>query len=267
MATMARQFVQARNYTQGRSSPIDVIVIHTMESPEKSNTAEACANYFATTAEASAHYCIDQNSVVQCVRDSDVAWHAPGANHNGLGFEHAGYARQTREEWLGDAASLSLLELSAELAAEKCREYGIPVIWLQPADLRAGRRGITSHANVSKAFQRSDHWDPGSNFPVQRYLTLVRQHLGDEAPPAKPVKDDPATIREGDRGWLVRRLQQRLKALGFEPGLADGIFGSGTKRAVEGFQEGRGLEPDGVVGPLTWRALSNTEAPRRDGRE
>jgi len=58
------------------------------------------------------------------------------------------------------------------------------------------------------------------------------------------------------------------KALGFEPGLADGIFGSGTKRAVEGFQESRGLEPDGVVGPLTWRALSNTEAPRnRDGRE
>ena len=258
MATLARPFVQARNYTPGRRSPIDVIVIHTMEMPEKSTTAEACANFFATTTkEASAHYCIDQNSVVQCVRDEDVAWHAPGANHNGLGFEHAGYARQSREEWVGDEASLALLERSAELAAEKCREYGIPLIWLQPADLRAGKRGFTSHANVSKAFQRSDHWDPGPNFPVQRYLALVRQHLGDEVPPAKPVKDDPATIRQGDQGELVKRLQKRLKALGFEPGLPDGYFGSHTKQAVQGFQQSAGLEPDGVVGPLTWRALES----------
>ena len=258
MATMARQFVQARNYTPGRKSPIDVIVIHTMEMPEKPDTAEACAHFFATTTkEASAHYCIDKNSIVQCVRDADVAWHAPGANHNGLGFEHAGFARQSREDWLCDAASLALLELSAELAAEKCGEYGIPVTWLQPADLRAGKRGFTSHANVSKAFQRSDHWDPGPNFPVQRYLELVRQHLGDEAAAAKPVKDDPATIRQGDKGWLVKRLQKKLKALGFEPGLADGDFGPGTKQAVQGFQQSAGLEPNGIVGPLTWRALES----------
>jgi hypothetical protein len=28
-------FVQARHYTRGRSNAIDLIVIHTMESPEK----------------------------------------------------------------------------------------------------------------------------------------------------------------------------------------------------------------------------------------
>ena len=74
--------------------PIDLLVIHTMEAPEKPDTAENVAKWFAgsTAPQASAHYCIDADSIVQCVQDRDVAWHAPGANHNGLGFEHAGTA-------------------------------------------------------------------------------------------------------------------------------------------------------------------------------
>jgi hypothetical protein len=50
-------FVQARNYTRGRSNPIDVIVVHTMESPEKPDTAESVAAWFAgsTAPQASAH--------------------------------------------------------------------------------------------------------------------------------------------------------------------------------------------------------------------
>ena len=57
---------------------IDVLVIHTMESPEKPDTAESVANWFSgsTAPQASAHYCIDGNSIVQCVHDDDVAWHA-----------------------------------------------------------------------------------------------------------------------------------------------------------------------------------------------
>ena len=47
MAGTTIPFVQARNYTRGRSNPIDVIVIHTMESPEKPDTAESVANWFA----------------------------------------------------------------------------------------------------------------------------------------------------------------------------------------------------------------------------
>ena len=99
MAVTTMKFVQARNYTRGRSNAIDVLVIHTMESPEKPDTAESVANWFggATAPEASAHYCIDSDSIVQCVHDEDVAWHAPGANHNGLGFEHAGRAAQRRK--------------------------------------------------------------------------------------------------------------------------------------------------------------------------
>jgi peptidoglycan hydrolase-like protein with peptidoglycan-binding domain len=44
-------------------------------------------------------------------------------------------------------------------------------------------------------------------------------------------------------------------ARGFDSGQADGIFGAATERAVGAFQEKMGLDADGIVGRLTWRAL------------
>jgi N-acetyl-anhydromuramyl-L-alanine amidase AmpD len=255
------RFIQARNYTRGRSASIDLLVIHTMENAEKPDGAENVANWFAgsTPPEASAHYCVDADSVVQCVRDEDVAWHAPGANYDGLGFEHAGTARQTGRDW-SDEYSKAMLEISAKLVAEKCAQYEIPPVWLYPADLQAGRRGITSHDNVSKAFGRSTHWDPGRGFNIQRYLRLVRRNLraqGNGGRPRRPLKEDPPTIRNGDSGWRVKRAQRRLDFHGFDPGGIDGDFGPLTEEAVRAFQQDRDLDVDGVVGPLTWKALNH----------
>ena len=62
-------------------------------------------------------------------------------------------------------------------------------------------------------------------------------------------------LRQGDRGWAVRVLQQQLKALGFDPGPIDGIFGPRTEAAVKAFQRAVGIAVDGVVGPVTWSHL------------
>jgi N-acetyl-anhydromuramyl-L-alanine amidase AmpD len=262
MAVKTIPFVQARNYTKGRSNKIDVLVIHTMESPEKPDTAESVASWFAgsTAPQASAHYCIDNNSVVQCVHDGDVAWHAPGANHNGLGFEHAGRAAQTKTDW-NDQYSQAMLEISAKLVAEKAVENHIPAVWLRPADLRAGKRGITGHADVSNAFKRSDHHDPGTSFPIEEYLTLVRKHMGESFVPAQEhrgTQKEPAqnpTLKDGASGYQVKRLQRLLKQHGFDAGAIDGDFGPATAKAVKAAQKANGLKPDGIAGPLTWHAL------------
>lgn len=90
-------------------------------------------------------------------------------------------------------------------------------------------------------------------------LSLTAIVLLSAAPGAAPaLADDPSagaggaaiaasevTLREGDRGRAVRRLQRKLGVS------ADGVFGAQTERAVKRFQRRNGLTADGIVGPMT----------------
>jgi N-acetyl-anhydromuramyl-L-alanine amidase AmpD len=254
---VAYPFVESPNVTRTGGRRIDLVVLHTMEMAEDADAAENCAAWFRNpVARASAHYCVDADSIVRCVRDEDVAWHAPGANHDGIGIELAGRARQTRREWT-DRYSGAVLIRAAGLTADLCRRHGIPPAWLHAADLKAGKRGLTTHAAVSEAFRRSTHSDPGRGFPFERFLASVRVALARPVEGAPLLKPAPPTLRRGALGWQVIRLQRLLRQQGMlpEPAPIDGDFGPLTETAVKAFQELRGLEVDGIVGPLTWQAL------------
>ena len=64
------------------------------------------------------------------------------------------------------------------------------------------------------------------------------------------------TIRQGSRGTYVRYLQEKLTSKLYPVGTIDGIFGNGTRNAVVEFQNENGLTADGIVGPITWQAIS-----------
>ena len=62
-------------------------------------------------------------------------------------------------------------------------------------------------------------------------------------------------VRIGARGNITKWIQNKLNALGYNCGNADGIFGNGTKQAVMKLQQARGLSVDGIVGKNTWKVL------------
>lgn len=75
-------------------------------------------------------------------------------------------------------------------------------------------------------------------------------------PEAKPaVQGSGPRLKQGDSGEAVKKLQARLKELGFDPKGVDGSFGANTEAALRAFQAAKGLAVDGVAGPATWGAL------------
>lgn len=70
------------------------------------------------------------------------------------------------------------------------------------------------------------------------------------------------TLRRGSCGEAVRRLQERLRALGYEVGPVDGRYGYMTEDAVAAFQRDHRLRVDGIAGPRVLAALAE-EIPRR----
>ena len=55
----------------------------------------------------------------------------------------------------------------------------------------------------------------------------------------------------GSRGQEVRSIQTKLKSLGFYNGAVDGIYGTGTQKAVRAFQKSVGITADGIAGQKT----------------
>lgn len=92
-----------------------------------------------------------------------------------------------------------------------------------------------------------------------------------QCPEGAPITCFPLTrtIRKGMTGEDVRRIQQRLKDLHFDPGRIDGIYGGDTMMAVWAFQSlvakmTRDTVVD-VVTPVLWDVMRGdvTIAPRR----
>lgn len=159
----------------GDNKPINRVVIHSTVSPCEPGGARSTAAYFRSPSSGgSAHYVVDPAQVVQVVYDGVIAEHAPPNAHS-LGVEMCDYPVADSAARWDDANHQLVLDRTAQLVAQLCLAYGVPIHWRTWVGLRLGRRGITSHASVSKAWHQSTHWDPGA-FPRRRFMRLVREH-------------------------------------------------------------------------------------------
>ncbi len=160
------RYLDAVHTSGPRPTPPTLVVIHCTQGA----TAEGAARWFANPRSAgSAQVVVDDAEVWRCVDDMVVAWHAKGANTNGLGLEIAGFAQWAHEEWM--AHQPRLVE-AARIHAGWCRSYGIPLV-------ESTSRGYHAHAGLPG----NDHWDPGEGFPWDFYLDSVRRFLVPELPP------------------------------------------------------------------------------------
>lgn len=84
---------------------------------------------------------------------------------------------------------------------------------------------------------------------LRRAITYLRQSA------ATPPIHRPAwpVLRQGATGDHVREVQRLLGGL-----IVDGQFGPRTRAAVVTYQREHELRPDGIVGPMTWAALTIT---------
>jgi N-acetyl-anhydromuramyl-L-alanine amidase AmpD len=194
-------FAQAKHYRWGRRGH-DVLwlVVHSAECAETGGAAEALQSYAATMPDdrrASWHYAVDCDSVTQSVREADTAFHAPPCNDVSIGIECAGRANQLAGQW-DDEYSRALVRWKlVPLAADVCSRHRIPVRLVDAETLTGGletaRRlvaskadsdqwlglrslagGIVTHAQIARAFKKSDHYDPGAGFPLADFFERVK---------------------------------------------------------------------------------------------
>lgn len=66
---------------------------------------------------------------------------------------------------------------------------------------------------------------------------------------------DAASYQRGSSGETVRQIQTKLRNWGYYTGSVDGVYGSGTEKAVRLFQQKNGLTVDGKAGAQTLAAM------------
>lgn len=113
----------ATNYTDGRTVDIDRIVIH--YTAGDGDTAENNGKYFSgANRQASAHYFVDADSIVQTVKEGDTAWHAGNwaMNCRSIGIEMCSKKDSNGKYYIPEATVANTVALVKELM----KKYDIP---------------------------------------------------------------------------------------------------------------------------------------------
>ena len=202
-AACSRRYTALRTSGTRAASSIRLIVLHSTEG----STAAGAAGWFTNSeAQGSAHLCVDDDECYRTLAENVIPWGAKGANTSGLHIEIAGFAAWSKQEWLEHTEGL---RRAAFKAARLAKKYGIPLELLSDRELERGERGFVTHAQCAAVFGGT-HSDPGSGFPLDRFMRWAREPSGGE--PEVPDKPDkPAKPAARASSPLAPRCSRRLE--------------------------------------------------------
>jgi len=110
------------NYTKGRKQSIKYIVVH--YTANNGDTARNNGNYFSQpNRNASAHYFVDENEIIQSVKNTDTAWHCGAKsykhelcrNDNSIGIEMCSEKDEQGKYYINESTQNNTIELIKQL--------------------------------------------------------------------------------------------------------------------------------------------------------
>lgn len=145
------------------------------------------------------------------VGDASAApYHAPPVNATMWSICMPGKAAQTRAQWLGDV-SRQYIRGVARYVVDRWHDdrCAWPLELIDAAELVAAHAdvanhpaGYTAHAEVSKAWHKTDHTDPGSSFPWDVLADDIAALTAPISPPPVETKPTTPTTPEEDDDML-----------------------------------------------------------------
>lgn len=186
------------------TSKIRNIFIHTTENSFNAR-AEDVANYQIRSESGSYHRLVDREKILIENTDDWLTWSTGNyGNDIGLHLSFVAYAASTREQWLEEERNHGTLSRAAEQVAAWSKTHNIPLVEVDGAGLRAGRRGVSTH-NAARVWGNTDHTDPGSGFPMDVLLAKAARPTQPTTPPQK--EDDMFTDKDRE---LLNRVHHEL---------------------------------------------------------
>ena len=293
--SIKKNLANKSNYGGARNlDKIKYIVIH--YTGNDGDTDENNGKYFANNkVGASAHYFIDEDSVTQSVPDNFVAWAVGGSKYESCATTGGGkfYKKCTNTNSINielcDNVKNGTIYPSAQTIANaieftraKMKEYNIPkenvirhfdvVGKLCPAywcgSIGNDSKWLSEFWNKldgqtvsTKTEKPTEAKNDTSGYDLKSFIKDVQKSIGasvDGIAGAETIgKTITVSAKTNRMHPVVKPLQKRLNALGFNCGTVDGIAGGIFTNAVKAYQVQNGCVSDGIITSRnkTWKKL------------
>jgi N-acetylmuramoyl-L-alanine amidase len=272
MLPIKRLLLTNKNRPKKKLKKLKGIVIHWTANEDSGANALANRNYFNNTNRpASAHYIVDDHQIIQCIPDDEVAYHVGARKYRADGIK-------ILESPYGPNYFLIGIEMCVNKDGVWSKTYqntiNLVVYLLKKYSLTVNdlyRHYDITGKNCPKMMLEGKDWE---NFRNDVQLSIDKSKIkSPEENKQETKKDDTKAVKGIStvklpelkrllkltnpllKGEDIKILQSRLKQLGYAVGNIDGIFGKKTLNAVNNFQQDKKLLVDGIVGPITWKAL------------